>query len=124
MKLLLTIGRDGLAEGMQMIADRTTRLYMTPRAKNRILEEIMKKGGMCQRCSLIARSDELENGRCVDGIGCAGDVDATRAFAPQSPHEAIDARALPNEIWSAFCRTIVQDARVELPESEEGGLRW
>ena len=124
MKIHVLIGRNGQLLSSFPVVEDATRLFCTGRARAKLVAFIVSKDGLCKRCMLACRSDELANGICAPGIGCAADVDGN-VFAGISP-EAIQEnfRGLMSRVWGSFLSSLPRGIGKDdptLPEVDKNG---
>lgn len=116
MKLIVFIERDGRTTNSLLLTNDATGVYCTPRAREMMLSEMERVGAICKRCHLIARSDELVDGKCGPQLGCTADVDVELLDAGAGPA----ASKLFHDLWATFIRSVPRDVEETGPEPEKG----
>ena len=122
MKLHITVTRDGQPEDVTLIPSHSFLLQVTRRAREKILEEMKRKGCVCSRCHVICRSDELSDGVCLVGSGCSVDVDVDMMHPAQSKEELHAQEILPHRLFNVFIDTLPRPG--ERPQMPPVGGPW
>lgn len=81
-------------------------LIATPKARQRIVEEMERRGAICKRCRIISRTDELTDGFCNTGTGCSIDIDHELLNPPRNWSEMHAQEILPKQMWETFVDTL------------------
>lgn len=125
MKLHAIIDRGGQGESAIVVFGETHRLFCTPRARERILVEMVKLGAICTRCSLVCRSDELTTDHvCADGVGCNGDIDSGLFRMPPDERSAA-INVLLTTLWREFARRVPKSvADLDAPPTGMESGKW
>ena len=100
MHLMIRVNRDGMFVMSKLRVDASESLVLSPRAREYILAEMMKRDVLCKRCHLICRSNEIVNGLC-SGVGC--DIDVDRDVLALTGQEQLNALSkISKDVWRSI----------------------
>ena len=120
MKMIVMIGRDGVARNLALVNENAFPLFGTGKALEKIREAMLELGAVCLRCGIITRSEEMTNGVCNPGTGCWADVDS-HLIGPQLGEEAAaESQMLPLRLWKGFLDTLPRRGEyLDVPPDQE-----
>lgn len=84
MNLHIVLNRDGRVAQATMLPDTLVPIWATPEARDKLTAELSEKGAYCTRCRTVARTSQLNNHICAEGVGCSNDIDAD-VIADENP---------------------------------------
>ena len=124
MRAHVVINRDGNTENVTLIVGNARCVFLTERARTRLLVEMDKIGALCKTCFTICRSDELTNGVCSAGVGCDTDIDRDVIALPTIGRR-LASTALLTRLWKYFVADVQKTVTaLELPPAADNGKPW
>lgn len=89
MQVLARISKEGMVVGTIPCTDDTEVLLCSQAARAVLVERLEAINGRCNKCGLVARSEELVEGHCVATIGCGVDSDIQEVLAVPGPMQIL-----------------------------------
>ena len=122
MYVIALIDESGVVISSALTAPNASALFCTPAAREELAARLDKAGGRCNRCGIVARSEELHEGTCREGSGCRVESGISSFLdAPLSER----AQLLAAHINSAITNLIDskgQGVKPNEPPDTEGGM--
>ena len=119
MRLIAAIDLEGVPIAFVAVNDTARPIFCTPAAYEKLTAQMLSS--RCQACGVLARSYELDNGRCVANVGCAIDANA-KCIRSDDPAAVQETLTIPHEIWHTFLDKMPR--RGEYPPIVEGENAW
>ncbi len=122
MYVIALLDESGVVISSAVTATNAAALFCTPAAREELAARLDKARGRCDRCGIVARSEELHEGTCREGSGCrVEDKFASLLDAPLLTRTQM----LAEYIRSAITNLIDskgQGVKPSEPPDTEGGL--
>lgn len=80
MNTIIVVNPQGMLVGQSIGNSDSVPLFCTAAAKAVLVERLEALDGRCKRCGVVARSEELLDGKCVPTVGCGTESEVEQAL--------------------------------------------
>jgi hypothetical protein len=124
MKLVVTVGRDGMPLQVQSIPDDAQFLVVSGDAREGVIQLFGKKEAFCQRCHMLHRTQHLVEGECGPRFGCRADVDRDLWNDTSDPQQMIEQFETATKVWASFADHLPRPGDVQTLPAIESLEEW